>query len=110
MKDINIDTARVCLAKFSSKQLDINFDTIDTDCIKLWQDVCDGTFLSVYANQLKSVMPQLSVDEDLVYLEGVRIVLPRNAVKSVLPLVHVSNIGKNKTYTLGLACSMTLSK
>ena len=47
----------------------------------------------MYANQLKSVMPQLSVDK-------ARIVLLKNAVKAVLPLVHISHIGMNKTYEL----------
>ena len=54
----------------------------------------------MYANQLKSVMSQLSVDEDLVYLDGARIVLPKNSVKAVLPLVHTTHIGMNKTYEL----------
>ena len=45
-------------------------------------------------------MPQLSVDEDLVYLDGARIVLPRNSVKVILPLVHTSHIGMNKSYDL----------
>ena len=100
VEDINIDNASVCLAKSSSNQLGIIFDAIDADYIKLRQDIRNGTFLSVYTNQWKSVMPQLSVDEDLVYLDGARIVLPKNAVKSVLPLVHVTHIGINKTYEL----------
>ena len=54
----------------------------------------------MYANQLKSVMSQLSVDEDLVYLDGARTVPPKNAVKVVLPLVHTAHIGMNKTYEL----------
>ena len=56
--------------------------------------------ISVYANQLKSVMSQLSVNEDLVYLDAARIILPKDAVKKILPLVHTSHIGKNKTYEL----------
>ena len=49
----------------------------------------------MYANQLKSVMSQLSVDKELVYLDRARIVLPKNAVKVNLPLVHVAHIGIN---------------
>ena len=45
-------------------------------------------------------MPQLSVNEDLVYLDGSRIVLPIQATKKFLPLLHVSHIGMNKTYDL----------
>ena len=93
VKDIAIDTARVCLTKSSSNQLNIIFDAIDSDYVKLRQDVRDGTFISTYANQLKSVMSQLSVDEDLVYLDAARIVLPKNGVKAVLPLVHTAHIG-----------------
>lgn len=83
----------MCLAKSLSNQIDIIFDAIDSDYVKLRQDVCDGTFVSVYPNRLKSVMPQLSVYKDLVYLDGARIVLPKNAVKVVLPLVHILHIG-----------------
>ena len=45
-------------------------------------------------------MSQLSVDEDLLYLDTERIVLPKNAVKVVLLLVHTAHIGMNKTYEL----------
>ena len=61
-------------------------------------------------------MPQLSVDEDLVYLDGARIVLPKNAVKVILPLVHTSHIGINKSNDLGWSlyycpgCSTTFDK
>ena len=57
--------------------------------VSVLYNVQNGSFQSVYANQLKSVMPQLSVDKVLVYLDGARIILPKNAVKSVLPLLHV---------------------
>ena len=95
-----IDTARVCLAKTSSSQLDMIFDSIDADYIKLRSDVKNGTFTSVYACQLKYVMSQLSVDEDLVYLDGSRIVLPLQAAKKILPLLHISHIGLNKIFNL----------
>ena len=100
VEDIAIDTARVCLTRSSSNQLNIIFDAIDSDYMKLRHDVRDGTFHSVYASQLKSVMSQLSVDEDLVYLDAARIILPKGAVKKILPLVHTSHIGINKTYEL----------
>ena len=80
MEDLAIDTARVCLAKMARNQFDDIFDAIDSDYVKLRQDVRNGTFISTYANQLKLLMPQLSVDEDLVYLDGARIVLPKNAI------------------------------
>ena len=100
VEDIAIDTAHVCLAKMAHNQLDVIFYAIDSDYVKLRQDVCKGTFHSTYANQLRSLMPQLSVDEDLVYLDGAIIVLPKNAVKVILPLVHTSHIGMNKSYDL----------
>ena len=98
VEDIAIDTARVCLAKTSTVQLDMIFNDIDADYDKLRHDVKCGTFDSVCARQLKSVIPQLSVDEDLVYLDGSRIVLPVQASKKILPLLLTSNIGINKTY------------
>ena len=81
------DTAHVCLTQSSSGQIDIIFDSIDADYIKLRTDVMNGTFESVYAKQLKSVMSQLSVDEDLVYLDGSRIVLPLQATKKNIAFV-----------------------
>ena len=100
VEDIAIDTAHVCLTKSLSNQLNIIFDAIDSYYMKLRQDVCNGTFHSIYANQLKSVMSQFSVDEDIVYLDGARIVLPKNAVKAVLPFVYIADIGMNKTCEL----------
>ena len=100
IEDIAIDTAHVCLAKTSSGQLDMIFDAIDADYVKLRSDVKSGTLESVYAKQLKLVMSQLSVDEDLVYLDGSHIVLPVQAAKKILPLLHVSHIGMNKNYEL----------
>ena len=55
---------------------------------------------NMVCNQLNYVVSQLSVDEDLVYLNGARIVLPKNAVRAVLLLVHTAHIGMNKTYEL----------
>ena len=115
IEDIAIDTARVSLAKTSSSQLDMIFDDIVADYVKLRADVKSGSFSSVYARQLKSVMSQLSVDEDLVYQDSSRIALPIQAMKKILPLLHVSLIGMNKTNdlchkTFGRECLMTLSK
>ena len=45
------------------------------------------------------MMSKLSVEKDLVYLDGARIVLPKNDLK-ILPLVHFSHIGLNKSYDL----------
>ena len=86
--------------KTSSGQLDMIFNSIDADYVKLRHDIKIGTFESVYADQLKYVMPQLSVDKDLVYLDGSRIVLPLETAKKILPWLHVSYIGINKTYNL----------
>ena len=55
-----------------------------------------------------------SVDEELVYLDAKRIVMPIKGVKPMLKLLHVSHVGVNKTHdmarcTIGRVCSMTLS-
>ena len=100
IEDIVIDTARICLAKSASGQLDLILDAIDADYMKLRAEVKNGSFDCIYAKQLQSVMPQLSVDKDLVYLDSSRIVLPLKASKKILPLLHVSHIGLNKTYDL----------
>ena len=89
-----------CRHRRATNQLDDIFDAIDSDIVKLRQDVRDWTLSNVYANQLKSLMSQLSVNEDLVYLDGARIGLSNNAVIDILPLFYTSHIGMNKSYKL----------
>ena len=60
----------------------------------------EGTSLSPYSSQLKSVADQLSTNEDLVHIDGNRIVLPNNAIKRVLTLIHISHAGVKRTYEL----------
>ena len=99
----------MCLTRSSSNQLNIIFDAIDSDYVKLGHDVRDGTLYSAYASQLKSVMSQLSVD-------AARIILPKGAVKIILLLVHTSHICMSEImncaglYIFGMACSKTLGK
>ena len=101
-EDMYIDTARACLAQTveRNKELDLILDAVDSDYIRFKHDVKNGTFDSEYAKMMKAVMPQLSVDEELVYMDAKRIVVPRKAVKSILNLAHISHIGVNKTYDL----------
>ena len=49
---------------------------------------------------MKSVRGQLSVDEELVYVDDSRIVPPSKSIKSVLSLLHSSHAGINKTYDI----------
>ena len=49
---------------------------------------------------MKSVRGQLSVDKELVYVDGSRTVLPNKSIKSVLSLLHSSHAGVNKTYNI----------
>ena len=49
---------------------------------------------------MKSVSSQLSVDDELVYIDGKKIVLPLKAVKEVLCLAHLPHAGITKTYEL----------
>ena len=43
---------------------------------------------------------QLSVEDELVYVNGSQIALPNNSIKSVLSLLHSSHAGINKTYNI----------
>ena len=49
---------------------------------------------------MKYVRGQLSVDEELVYVDSSWIVLPNKSIKSVLSLLHSSHAGVNKTYDI----------
>ncbi len=100
--DMVIDTARVCLARTVDRNNELTavLDSVDSDYIQFRHDVLEGTCKSEYARLMKAVMSQLSVDDELVYLDAKRIVMPRKAVVKILKLVHVSHIGVNKTYDL----------
>ena len=49
---------------------------------------------------MKSVFGQLSVDDELVYIDAKRMVLPQKAVKEVLRLAHLPHAGITKTYKM----------
>ena len=66
-------------------ELNSILDAIDSDYAKLRHDVLNGTELSPYSKQKKSVLSQLSVDNELVYIDAKRIVLPLKAVKEGTP-------------------------
>ena len=79
-------------------------DPMDADYIMLKNDILNQTYESHYANHIKTVFNNLSVDVELVYLDAKRIVMLIKGVKPVLKLLYVSNVGVNKTY--GLAQSL----
>ena len=75
-------------------------DGLDSDYTQFCQDTLEDTCVSSYSHQMKSVRGQLSVDEELVYVDRSRIVLPIRSIKSVLSLFHSSHAGVNKTYDI----------
>ena len=101
-EEFTIDTARSCLTQVVEKnnELKLILDSLDSDYVQFRKDVMTGSFSSVYSNQMKSVFDQLSVDDELVYLDGNRIVLPNGAIKQVLALLHTSHAGINRTYEM----------
>ena len=81
-------------------ELNSILDAIDSDYIKFRYNVMNGTESCLYSRQMKSVFCQLSVDDELVYLDAKRIVLPLKAVKEVMRLAHLPHAGITKTYEL----------
>ena len=102
--EFTIDTARTCLTQLVEKnhELKLILDNLDADYSQFCKDVVHGTFTSVYSSHMKSVFDQLSADEDLVFLDGNRIVLPNGEIKKVLALLHTSHAGLNRTYEMAL--------
>ena len=100
--DMYIDSARAYMTQVPAMEQELNsvLDSIDSDYVKLRQDVLNGTIHSTYSHQLKSVFGQLSVDDELVYLNAKRIVLPLKTVKDVLKMAHLPHAGITKTYEL----------
>ena len=100
--DMHVDSARVCMTQTPGMERELNsiLDTKDSDYIKFRHDVVNGTESCLYSRQMKSVFDQLSVDDELVYLDAKRIVLPLKAVKEVIRLAHLPHAGITKTYEL----------
>ena len=89
---LSIDAARTCLTQVVEKnpELRMILDGLDSDYTQFRRDILDDTCVSTYSHQIMSVRGQLSVDEELVYVHGSRILLPNKSIKSVLSLFHVS--------------------
>ena len=100
--DMYIDSARAYMTQIPSMEQELNsvLDSIDSDYVKFRHDVLNGTINSPYSHQMKSVFGQVSVDDELVYLDAKRIVLPLKVVKDVLKMAHLPHAGITKTYQL----------
>ena len=81
-------------------ELNSILDALDSNYIKYRHDVVNGTETCLYSRQMKSVFGQLSVNDELVYLDAKRIVLPLKAVKEVIRLAYLPHAGITKTYEL----------
>ena len=103
---MNIDSARAYMTQVPAMKQELNsvLDSIDSDYVKFRHDVLNGTMHSPYSQQMKSVFGQLSVDDELVYLDAKRLVLPLKAVKDVLKMAHLLHAGITKIYEL--LCSL----
>ena len=97
-----IDSARAYMTQVPTIEQELNsiLNSIDSDYLKFRHDILNGTVYSPYFQQMKSVFSQLSVDDELVYLDAKRIVLPLKAVKDVLKMAHLPHAGITKTYEL----------
>ena len=111
--DMYIDSVRAYMTQVPAMEQELNsiLDSIDSDYVKFRH----GMMYSPYSQQMKSVFGQLSVDDELVYLDAKRIVLPLKAVKDVLKEAHLPHAGITKTYELlrsytsGQGCTTTLN-
>ena len=101
-EDMHIDSARVCMTQTPGTERELNsfLDAIDSDYIKFRHDLMNGMESSFYSKQMKSVFSQLSVDNELVYIDTKRIVQPLKAVKEILRLAHLPHARITKSYEL----------
>ena len=112
-EEFTINTARSCPTQLvlKNQELRLIMDSLDAEYSQFWKDVLEGTSISPYSSQLKSVAGQLSTDEDMVYIDGSRIVLQNSAIKKILSVLRISHARGNRTYemakktlTFGLVC------
>ena len=114
--EFTIDTARSCLTQLVEKnhELKLILDSLDSDYVQFRKDIVNGSVSSAYSSQMKSVFDQLSADDDLVYLDGNRIVLPNGAIKQVRCFIHLMRMSTGLmrwpvACTFGRVCSTTSS-
>ena len=100
--ELSINTARTCLTQVVEKNPELRVipGGLDSDYAQFHRDIVEDTCVSTYSHQMKSVRGQLSVDEELAYVDGSRIVLLSKSIKSVLSLLHSSHAGINKAYDI----------
>lgn len=84
--------------------INVIYDAIDDDYRLLLTNVANGTSLSTYSYSLESEFHNLSILDSLVLLDSRCIVLQLPAVKPIIPLLHASHSGVNKT--LSLTCGL----
>ena len=84
------------------RELNSILDVVDSDYIKFRHDVLNSTESSFHSKQMKLVFSQLSVDDELVYIDAKRIALPLKAVNEILRVAHLPHAGITKTY--GMSC------
>ena len=101
-EELSINTARTFLTQVVEKnpELRMILDGLNSDYTQFRRDILADICVSTYSHQMKSVCGQLSVDEELVYVDGSRIMLPNKSIKSVLSLLHSSHAGIDKTYDI----------
>ena len=69
---LSIDIARTCLTQVVEKnpELKMILDKLDSDYTQFCRDILEDMCVSSYSHQMKSVRGQLSVEEELVYVDG----------------------------------------
>jgi transposase InsO family protein len=100
LSDMAIDTARTCLADTAKPKLTEVLDAVDEGYRELKSDVKNGKITGAAAQQLKGIFHRLSMDDELVYLDAQRLVLPKRAVPNVLKMLHAGHGGTTKTYEM----------
>ena len=109
LSDMTIDTARTFLSEISPSNLSEILDTKDNNYRNLREDIVNGEIKGDKSNQFKGMFHRLSVDNELVYVDGSRLVLPKKVVSKVLKGLHASHSGETKTYEMarstGLVCT-----
>ena len=98
--DMVVDTALTALAITDDPAFRIIQQNIDPDYIQCMNDIMGETERSSLIKKLSNIRKRLSVSDNVILLDSVRIIPPVTAIKSILSRLHAGHGGQEKTTTL----------
>jgi|GEM_PF-2645699 len=103
--DMQVDTALSCMIMTKDPALESITSMVDEDYESGISDIIYDKHKSEILKHLKQLRERLSVSDDgkLLLLDGVRIIVPKSAIPSILKRMHAGHPGQEKSLKLAQA-------